>query len=134
MTAPTESRLPSDYATLCDAIGTVHRTCHRGAATVVNLSLTLRNWLIGAYIVEYEQHGSDRARYGEGLLAQLASDLTSEFGRGFGVRILREMRRFYLAYPQLGLPIRQSPIAEFLPAVLTSFADRVLDFRQSAIA
>ena len=47
----------------------------RSAVQAVNLRLTLRNWLIGHYIVEYEQHGSDRAQYGAKLLEQLAKDL-----------------------------------------------------------
>lgn len=45
------------------------------AAHAVNLSLTARNWLIGHYIVEYEQHGEDRAQYGNALLKALAKKL-----------------------------------------------------------
>jgi hypothetical protein len=46
------------------------------AGRAVNVSLTLRNWLIGCYIAEYELRGADRARYGEKLLAKLADRLT----------------------------------------------------------
>ncbi|HDL86719.1 MAG TPA: cytoplasmic protein, partial [Candidatus Acetothermia bacterium] len=41
------------------------------AGRAVNISLTMRNWLIGAYIAEYELRGLDRASYGDGLLAEL---------------------------------------------------------------
>jgi DUF1016 N-terminal domain len=71
------------------------------AGRAVNVSLTLRNWLIGCYIAEYELRGADRAQYGEKLLANLAVRLT-----GFGVsraeeRELRRYRRFYQTYPQI---------------------------------
>ena len=46
------------------------------AGRAVNISLTLRNWLIGCYIAEYEQRGADRAEYGKRLLAKLSARLT----------------------------------------------------------
>ena len=42
------------------------------AAHAINTALTVRNWLIGYYIVEYEQNGEDRAQYGENLLNKLS--------------------------------------------------------------
>jgi predicted nuclease of restriction endonuclease-like (RecB) superfamily len=60
--------------------------------------LTVRNWLIGYYIVEYEQHGEDRAQYGEKLLNRLSEKLGR---KGLDARRLREFRQVYLAYPQL---------------------------------
>lgn len=68
------------------------------AAHAVNLSLTARNWLIGYYIVEYEQHGEDRAQYGNALLKTLAKRLNR---RGLGERRLYEFRLLYTVYPQL---------------------------------
>ncbi|HNS08587.1 MAG TPA: PDDEXK nuclease domain-containing protein [Candidatus Ozemobacteraceae bacterium] len=56
-------------------------------------------WTIGRHIVEFEQGGSARAGYGKRLLAELAENLTVEFGRGFDERNLRHMRAFYLAFP-----------------------------------
>jgi hypothetical protein len=41
----------------------------------VNTSLTLRNWIIGFYIVEYEQNGKDRAEYGEKLIRLISERL-----------------------------------------------------------
>jgi hypothetical protein len=45
------------------------------AVSAVNQSLTIRNWLLGQYIVEYEQSGEDRAKYGAKLLKRLAEKL-----------------------------------------------------------
>lgn len=56
-------------------------------------------WHIGRHIVEFEQGGAQRAIYGRGLLAQLGQTLTTEFGRGFEERNLRNMRAFYATFP-----------------------------------
>src|SRR5262249_1878432 len=103
---------PLDYAALLDAVGQAHRTAQRHAVQAINVALTLRNWLIGYYIVEYEQHGSDRARYGEGLLDNLARDLRRKLGKGFTRRYLEIFRQFYLRYP-----IAQSLISQFALAL-----------------
>jgi hypothetical protein len=55
-------------------------------------------WAIGRRIVEHEQHGAERAGYGEELIVRLSSDLQFRFGRGFGRANLFQMRSFYLAY------------------------------------
>ena len=86
------------------------------AVQAVNLALTLRNWLVGYHIVEYEQHGSDRAQYGERLLDELAHDLRRRIGRGFTKRYLEMFRQFYRQYPitkslisQFGLSLPHQP-------------------------
>ncbi|SEA01192.1 PDDEXK nuclease domain-containing protein [Alkalimonas amylolytica] len=56
-------------------------------------------WQIGRLIIEQEQQGEQRAAYGKQQLEQLASRLTGEFGKGFDVTNLRNMRRFYQAFP-----------------------------------
>ena len=56
-------------------------------------------WDIGCIIVEHEQNGSDKAKYGKKVLETLAEKLTDEFGKGFDVRNLRNMRSFYLTFP-----------------------------------
>ena len=53
-----------DFKKLVDAIQQAHNQLSDQARRAVNTSLTLRNWLIGLYIREYEQHGADRAQYG----------------------------------------------------------------------
>ena len=56
-------------------------------------------WQVGQLIVEDEQQGDKRARYGKQVLAQLSATLTCEFGKGFDLTNLRKMRQFYLAFP-----------------------------------
>ena len=71
------------------------------AGRAVNLSLTLRNWLFGWHIEEYERRGSDRAQYGEKLMARLAGELTQQGVSRCDRRELYRYRVFYLAYPQI---------------------------------
>jgi predicted nuclease of restriction endonuclease-like (RecB) superfamily len=73
----------------------------------VNAGLTLRNWIIGFYIYEYEQHGTDRARYGENLLDVLSAKLSKAGIQGTAARTLRLYRQFCIMYPN----IRQTLIA-----------------------
>lgn len=68
-------------------------------ASAVNKALTIRNWLIGYYIVEYEQNGEDRAEYGAKLLPNLATKL--KHIKGLDERSLRSMRKFYQSYTYL---------------------------------
>ena len=100
------------YNQLVKGIDAASRELLGHAAVVVNQSLVLRNWLIGAYIVEFEQHGEDRAKYGERLYFRLAADLRKKQINGCGERMLQQMAVFYRAYPQLGPAIPQPVVAE----------------------
>jgi len=62
--------------------------------------MTATYWEIGRRIVELEQEGAARAKYGDELIKQLANDLSSQFGRGFGVVNLSQMKRFFLVWPE----------------------------------
>jgi predicted nuclease of restriction endonuclease-like (RecB) superfamily len=88
-----------NFESLVGHINQVQDVLQAQAAHAVNLSLTARNWLVGYYIVEYEQHGEDRAKYGDKLLKSLAQRLNR---RGLGERRLYEYRLTYRVYPQLG--------------------------------
>jgi predicted nuclease of restriction endonuclease-like (RecB) superfamily len=101
------------YFQLVSAIAILHSQMVGSVATVANQALVLRNWIVGAYIVEFEQHGSDRAKYGARLLEALSKDLAAKGLRGFGISLLERMRRLYLVYPQMGAKISQSQIAEW---------------------
>lgn len=70
------------------------------AYTAVNFAMTEAYWLIGKRIVEEEQHGKERATYGEEILKTLSIELTQEFGKGFSERSLRDFRQFYLSYQE----------------------------------
>ena len=107
MSADTAGEL--NFTGLVDAIRTVHEQLSRHAAKAVNISLTVQNWLIGFYIREYEQHGSDRAKYGEGLLERLAERLQHLGIERANARELRRYRLFYVRYPQ----VRESVSPEF---------------------
>ena len=74
------------------------------AATAVNQSHVIRNWPIGAYIVEFEQRGEDRAKYGEMLLARLSCDLKQRGVKGASRDILERMRTFFAFIPPLFTP------------------------------
>ena len=69
------------------------------AARSVNAVLLETNWNIGRYIVEYEQKGNVKAKYGERLLENLSADLTLMHGKGFSRSNLSYMRLFYVCYP-----------------------------------
>ncbi|WP_423805088.1 PDDEXK nuclease domain-containing protein [Parabacteroides johnsonii] len=82
------------------------------AVKAVNQAATLRNWIIGGYIIEYEQYGSDRATYGDRLIENLSKRINKS---GLGSSLLRKMRAFYTAYPSVGqlFEIRQTVSVEF---------------------
>jgi predicted nuclease of restriction endonuclease-like (RecB) superfamily len=84
-------------STLAEQIGQLHAQTQRAAAQQINYWLTVRNWLIGWYIAEYEQGGSDRAEYGERLLSELARQLRDV--KGLAERRLYQCREFYQTYP-----------------------------------
>ena len=67
----------------------------------VNTALTLRNWLIGFYIVEYEQHGQDRAAYGKKLHKAIADNLRAKGVKSLGERNLYLCKDFYITYPTI---------------------------------
>lgn len=101
-----------DFKLLVKSIQQVHTTLQQSAVKAINRHVTVRNWLIGFYIVEYEQNGEDRAAYGENLLPLLAKDLGRKGLSNTNERELRRYRLFYRIYPQLG-----SSLSAFLPTL-----------------
>lgn len=91
-----------NFAALVSAIQRIHEESHAAVSRVVNTTLTLRNWMIGAYIVDYEMHGADRASYGEELLDSLAQRLQAQRVPTCDRRRLYVYRQFFHAYPQMG--------------------------------
>lgn len=71
----------------------------RQVASAVDLVQVRTCWVVGRHIVEFEQAGQTRAAYGKGVLAQVSTQLTAEFGKGFDASNLRYMRLFYQAFP-----------------------------------
>lgn len=87
------------FEQLVFTIQQTHDTLQESAVKAINKHLTIRNWLIGLYIIEFEQNGEDRAKYGEKLLQKLAERLSSD---ALSYRNLRLFKLFYQAYPQIG--------------------------------
>lgn len=75
-------------------------SARRTAVHSIDLLQVLTNFEIGRRIVDHEQQGEERAKYGEATLIDLAGVLTAEFGRGFSLTNLKLMRQFYLVYRQ----------------------------------
>jgi len=107
-----------DFTALVDAVRRVHDECAFAVSRTVNTTLTLRNWLIGGYIRDYEQNGADRAQYGIHLLEKLSDSLQGCLDRCYTGRYLGLCRQIYDAYPS----IRKSVISEsgitLLPGIL----------------
>jgi len=87
----------NDFEELIENLSHVHSVLQNSAAKAVDQFLSLRNWVFGYYIVEYEQKGEDRARYGENLVREIAGRLTHIKGLRF--RQLYICKDFYLTYP-----------------------------------
>jgi predicted nuclease of restriction endonuclease-like (RecB) superfamily len=123
-----------DFKQLVNSITVVHKQLQQQAVNAVNRLLTFRNWLIGFYIVEYEQNGNDRAKYGTQLLSNLASEFKNV--KGLDERAFRNFRLLYNFYPQIGLYIKEisirgsmtpelvEPISNILPAQLEHVVKR----------
>lgn len=94
----------NNFKTLLSAIQQLHYQLQQSAVNAVNQMLTIRNWLIGHHIVEFEQNGKDRAEYGKSLLKSIADKLNRI--KGLDERSLRRFRLLYLYYPQLSTTIR----------------------------
>ena len=85
-------------------IATIIREARGKVVRAVNITMVQTYWHIGKYIVEEEQKGKTRADYGEYLIAELSGRLTKEFGRGFGISTLWDIRKFYLIYSNVRIP------------------------------
>lgn len=103
MTNAMNEKMP-DFEKLIGRIRATSEALQQDALVVINRSVTARAWLTGYYIVEYEQHGEDRAKYGEQLLKRLAMRLGSD---KFAAPTLKTYRLFYKLYPTLAGEIRR---------------------------
>lgn len=83
---------------LSDVVAQLHDSAYSATVKAINRFATVRNYVIGFYIVEYEQQGSDRAKYGDRLLKRLAEKVSR---RGINETLLQNCRKFYTLYPQL---------------------------------
>lgn len=107
-----------NFQQLITVLSQLHTELKGQAIRAVNTSLTLRNWCFGFYIVEYEQGGQDKAKYGANLLAEISNAVSNYNIPNTNERELRRYRQFYLVYPQLLLCINQNNIRGMLPPEL----------------
>ncbi len=93
----------------------LHDSAYSASVKAINRFATIRNYVIGFYIVEYEQHGNDRAKYGERLLKRLAERVNK---RGINETLLTNSRKFYLTYPQ---------IKDYLTAISPTMSEKSIE-------
>jgi len=87
-------------STLYERVAAIIDTARTQVARTVNTAMVHAYWGVGREIVEVEQHGQDRAGYGDALLARLSAQLTARYGKGFNTTGLKRMRQFYRAFPR----------------------------------
>ena len=87
------------FSDLIHRIAETHVVLQRQAISAINKSITMRNWLIGYYIVDFEQQGANKANYGSNLLELLAAKLLTQKLSNTSAPELRRYRKFYLSYP-----------------------------------
>lgn len=105
------------FSDLSESVLQTHLSAQATSIKAVNQMATLRNWLIGCYIVEYEQKGSDRATYGDRLLKRLEENVHT---KGLNLTLFKNSRRFYLLYPQISELFQKSPTPSDLLEATTS--------------
>ena len=86
------------YQNLIEQIGELLQSGRQKAVQSVNTILVQTYWQIGRYIVEFEQHGNERAEYGTQLFERLSKDLTRDYGKGFSRSNLLYMRKLYFSF------------------------------------
>ena len=103
------------FGDLTSIIQTTHDAALSSAVKAINRMQTMRNWLIGYYIVEYEQNGKDRAEYGAKLLKKLEERVNR---KGISTTLLKNSRSFYLYYPQM--------VENLVPAISPTVSDQLV--------
>ena len=103
-----EEKIKTHFNELIDNVYQTHCLLQQTAQKTVNHFLVIKNWMTGFYIVEYEQKGEDRAKYGEQLIDEISRKLKNKGLKGYSPMSLKNCRAFYRSYPH----IRQSVIVE----------------------
>ncbi|HEY5464868.1 MAG TPA: DUF1016 N-terminal domain-containing protein [Hanamia sp.] len=105
-----------EYKELILALSKLNAQLKEQSLRAVNTALTLRNWFFGFYIIEFEQNGQDRAKYGKSLLANISKELKALSIPNSDERELRRFRQFYMTYPMSVKAIADdTPIRGLLP-------------------
>ena len=107
-----------DFDELIKNIEQVSTVFRQSANTSINIHTTARNWLVGFYIVEFEQNGENRAEYGSQLLKKLSEKLNS---KGLSTTNLKLFRQFYVIYPQIAIIFS----SKLLPVISQTVSDQL---------
>lgn len=124
-----------DFPQLASNILVTHNVLQSNAMRAINQNITARNWLVGYWIVEFEQNGEDRAKYGDKLLVSLANAIQI---KGMGKSMLNLCRSFYKTYPELKpeigkhlLSINSAPIFQTVSGLLQQDDNQVNEILQT---
>ncbi|GHT10769.1 hypothetical protein FACS189426_11640 [Bacteroidia bacterium] len=113
----------NNFEELINNVYQTHCILQANATRAINLNLTVRNWLVGCYIVEFEQNGEDRAKYGTRLLEEMAKSVKEKGVKGLNLRTLRNCRILYVTYPQIRQTVSAELKNEQQLSVLPALAD-----------
>jgi len=89
----------STYQSFSEDLYILIKEARKQVVRSINSILTATYWEVGRRIIQYEQNGKRRAKYGQELLKRLSGDLTFRLGRGFSPVNLSQMKKFYLLWP-----------------------------------
>jgi predicted nuclease of restriction endonuclease-like (RecB) superfamily len=114
-----------NFEKLIEVIEQTNSGLQKRVLSTANKSLVIRNWLVGLYIVEFEQNGEDHAQYGRKLFKSLAKSLKNKKINGFSETNLRLFRQFYRIYPQFyNLFVKESTLNTGIDIVSLYFSIR----------
>lgn len=112
----------ADDAQFISDIKAIVYTAKQKAYQAADMYQVVSNWLVGRRIVEQEQNGQERAKYGKHIVDLASEALTAEFGRGYSVVNIKSFRKFYLTFSNLliGQTVSaQLELAKMLPSNLS---------------
>lgn len=106
---------------LTKIIRDTHDAAQTTAVKAINRMQTMRNWLYGYYIIEFEQHGKDRAEYGTQLLKRLEEKVNR---KGLTETLFKNSRKFYRLYPQM--------VENIIGVISPTVSDKLLESKDAS--
>ena len=106
---------------LTKIIRDTHDAAQTTAVKAINRMQTMRNWLYGYYIIEFEQHGKDRAEYGTQLLKRLEERVNR---KGLTETLFKNSRTFYRLYPQM--------VENIIGVISPTVSDKLLESKDAS--
>ena len=116
-----------NFKILAQHIHALHDALQTNAVNAVNKHITFRNWVIGMYILKYQQNGEDRAKYGEKLLIKLAEKFSKTNIKGLTSTELSRYRQFYIMYPSILGTVSQKSLLQQLDGAILGTVSQELE-------